>query len=41
MKVFQEFGNVIESRWRDANYDEHAFPSIARQGPHKLVAGLQ
>ncbi len=31
MKVFQEFGSVIESRWRDANYDQHAFPSIAAQ----------
>ena len=31
MQVFQEFGKFIESRWREANYDEHAFPSIAAQ----------
>ncbi len=31
MQVFQEFGKFIDSRWREANYDEHAFPSIAAQ----------
>jgi len=31
MKVFQEFGKLIESRWREANYNEYAFPSIAAQ----------
>src|SRR5258708_12861181 len=31
MQVFEEFGKFIDSRWREANYDEHAFPSIAAQ----------
>src|SRR5260370_41150283 len=31
MQVFQEFGKFIECRWREVNYDEHAFPSIAAQ----------
>jgi hypothetical protein len=31
MQVFQEFGKFIEGLWREANYDEHAFPSIAAQ----------
>src|SRR5438876_11951662 len=31
MQLFQEFGKLVEGRWRGANYDEHAFPSIAAQ----------
>ena len=31
MQLFKEFGKLVEGRWREANYDEHAFPSIAAQ----------
>ena len=29
MKFFAELGSLVEERWRDANYDERAFPEIA------------
>lgn len=31
MKLFQELGEAIEKLWRDANYDEEIFPSIAKK----------
>src|SRR5581483_11463996 len=31
MKIFEELGDTVESRWKDANYDEDAFPAIAAQ----------
>ena len=30
-EVFQALGAAIESRWRDQNYDEQAFPNIAAE----------
>ena len=29
MRAFEELGAIIESRWRDKNYDENRFPDIA------------
>lgn len=29
MKSFEDLGQAVEQRWRDANYDEHSFPEIA------------
>jgi len=40
MQVFQEFGKFIDSRWREANYDEHAFPSIAAQALIVLASAI-
>jgi hypothetical protein len=31
MQIFQEFGALIESRWRDENYSEQVFPELAAQ----------
>ena len=31
MKLFQEFGESVEKLWRDKNYDEEIFPSIAKK----------
>ncbi len=31
MKLFRELGSAVEKIWRDANYDEEVFPSIAKK----------
>lgn len=44
MKYFQELGESVEKLWRDVNYDEERFPSIAKQAlleaelPNKISA---
>ena len=36
MQPFAELGALVESRWRDKNYDESAFPQIALQALSEL-----
>lgn len=31
MRYFHQFGSLVEQRWRDANYNEEAFPELAAQ----------
>jgi hypothetical protein len=31
MRFFQELGTLVETRWRDRNYDDSVFPEIAEQ----------
>ena len=44
MQVFQELGKLIEQNWRDKNYSEQQFPSVAAQAlrdfglPEKVTA---
>jgi len=39
MQLFAELGALVESRWRDRNYDESKFPDIAAQALSELNPG--
>jgi len=39
MRLFAELGSLIESRWRDQDYNEELFPGIAAQALSELTLG--